>query len=90
MILVHVEWVDSTTDCENPWQDRREAVEAVSKEGFYPGSMRNRTVGFLMHEDENVIVLTMSYNENEVGPFVAIPKVNILRGWPTAVDLPPF
>ena len=68
----HVEWVDSATECSNPWYDRDETVKAFAE--MTDDDMVVQTCGFVLYENEYIMVMTCSYHAGECGPYVIIPK----------------
>jgi len=73
----YVEWVDSTTECGTAWHDRKDTKEACAT--MPEDDMLCRTCGFVLHNDENIVVITQSYHDDEVGVYITIPTVCIKR-----------
>lgn len=71
--IVHINWIDSGGD--GRWLSR----EDVINQG---GLAHCESVGFLIHEDEDKIMIAGSVNKtppnNDVHAYLAIPKVAVL------------
>lgn len=72
-----VEWVDSATECNGPWYDREETIKSL--EGMTEADMLVKTCGFVLYEDDNIIVMTCSYHAGECGPYVIIPNEAVVK-----------
>ncbi len=77
MIREIVEWLDSTTACVESWYDRDTAIEDLKT--WWPDGMTNHSCGFVIYEDDNILVLSLSVNKVQVGPHIGIPKVLIRK-----------
>ena len=67
-----VEWVDSTATCNLPWHDKAETIKECEQAD--PNDMLCHTCGFLLYEDDHMIVLTLSNHGDEVGMYICIPR----------------
>jgi hypothetical protein len=72
-----IEWVDSTTECTTAWHDRADMVAAC--EAMTDTDMLCRTLGFVIYENDRIIVITQSYHSGECGPCITIPVECIRR-----------
>jgi hypothetical protein len=57
--LVHVEWVDSGLNIDHGWASKDKYLENTEKK-----RMLVDTVGILMHEDEEKVVVALSHDQN--------------------------
>ena len=73
----YIEWVDSMSECDTPWHDRDEAVKAC--EEITDKDMICKTCGFVLFENDKIIVITGSYHAGEVGMYITIPVECIRR-----------
>lgn len=77
-ILVMVEWVDTTNIAS--WERFEEIAEWAVDGGFVC-----RNVGYLVHEDDDCVVLAarvaLKAEPNQVGLFERIPKGVITKRW---------
>jgi len=67
----YIEWVDSTTECGTAWHDRDETVEACAT--MIDADMICKTCGFVLFENDSVVVITQSHHKGEVGCYITIP-----------------
>lgn len=69
--IVIIEWVDSSTSRINSWIDRREyePVETISA----------TTIGFILFEDTNTIIIAHSFSKDQYMGELAIPKCSIIN-----------
>lgn len=74
--LVMVEWVDSGTGSE-PWTKRDELMKEC--EELDDLDVMCWTCGFLVHECESFITITLSLSNTEFGSHVTIPTEAIRR-----------
>lgn len=65
MKLVLIVWEDATSLDTGPWVEKQEWK-------YSPCIVHE--VGFIIHEDENGIILTNAYNEDQTGPVTQIPR----------------
>ena len=76
--LVCIEWEDAMNIA--TWQDLSEAVEWATGPGFLC-----RNVGYLIHEDDQCVVLAARFNigidDIQCGLFERLPKGMIVRRW---------
>ena len=73
MRVVEIEWVDSVS--EGRWNDKDEALRIATLE-----AMLHRSVGYLLREDDDMVLIAGSRSENEynVCDTMQIPKVAVL------------
>ncbi len=76
--IVMVDWIDSTTECGQAWNDKKTTVKEL-EDAEYPRSLMCHTVGFLVHENDHAITLALSTCEVEIGPYTMIPKLAVMR-----------
>lgn len=67
----YVEWVDSTSECDSAWADRRTTVEALTL--MTDEDMICKTAGFVLFENSRILCITQSYHDTEVGACLTIP-----------------
>lgn len=75
----HIVWVDSQSpNSKEAWTDKAEVLSELS-EIKWPGDAVCHTCGFILHEDENSITLTLSHTGEDIGAYLTIPKVAIVH-----------
>jgi len=79
--LTCVEWIDAMNIA--AWQPLSEVAAWATGDGFLC-----RNVGYLVHEDDNCVVLAARFNldgpdgdDSQVGLFERLPKGMIVRRW---------
>ena len=74
--MVCIEWVDSECAVGAAWHDLEETLKSLAE-------TEDLTVchscGFLLYEDDNCVVLTMSHHGSECGPYIVIPAEAVRR-----------
>lgn len=71
--IIQVKWVDSESNG-HPWLDRSALVEWINEPDLICHS-----AGFLLHENEEHILLALSVTDDQVGLCLKIPQVAILE-----------
>ena len=69
--LIYIEWVDSTAEVGSAWNDLDDTLKAC--QDMEENMMLCKTAGFLLHEDETSITITLSHHNSECGPYITIP-----------------
>lgn len=67
MLMVWVQWVDAVVESNDHW---------ISRSSFRPrdaGGLMCESCGYLMHEDDDSIVLCQSQNEGAIDNIITIP-----------------
>ena len=71
--VVEVEWRDSESPDGGPWFDLSDATD------FTFHRHHCHTVGYVMQETDECLVVALSHTDSQVGAYLAIPKENIVE-----------
>jgi hypothetical protein len=74
MKRLEVTWLDATSLIGGPWYDRE---EVLSEEGRRP--VRVRSVGYLLHSDQKVLILAGSVHDARVSRVEIILRKTIVK-----------
>lgn len=73
-----IRWADASTQIESSWFDREEEIDELEATK-YPAGHLVESCGFLLYEDDEVAVLTLSLTTTQCGPYIIIPKAVIVH-----------